>query len=286
MNYLNIVMKKKYFYCFILLLLFGCTKSEKSKLADIKKQNEISEYITRSYNSYFFPITTPISRVRDLYPWEEGGNENIQRISKEFFRCRGSLLNVPININADESRPIIYEDCGGSQAHSLPLIHGTENVYPILTELLNYIQVNTKKKVIITCGHRCPLHNKYSDISKNNRTSKHMIGAEVDFYVQGLEDYPSDIIELIFQFYKERKGYAGNREYEIFNRYEKDSTDVSTMPWFNKEIFVKLYDRYEGRDFDNRHPYPYISIQVRYDRDTKERVVYSWDKATSGYLRW
>ena len=31
-----------------------------------------------------------------------------------------------------------------------------------------------------------------------------------------------------------------------------------TIPWFNKEIFIKLYRKSEGRDGDNRHPYPYL----------------------------
>ena len=281
-------MKKTVFLCFILLLTFSCTKSEKAKEKEIKKKNVVVEYILRHHNTYFFPIFIPNTRVREPYSWEEGTTENLQRITKEYFRCKGSKLNVPFYDNTDEDKPITYEDCGGGTTHSLPIIHGKEGVYPILLELINYLQQKTQKRVIITCGHRCPLHNKYSDRSKHNRTSKHMIGAEVDFYVQGLEDRPMEVVELIFQFYREKKGkgYVGVREYEIFNRYEKVDTDVSTMPWFNKEIFIKLYSETEGRDFDNRHPYPYISIQVRYDRDTKERVVYSWDKATSEYLRW
>jgi hypothetical protein len=51
-------------------------------------------------------------------------------------------------------------------------------------------------------------------------------------------------------------------------------------------VFVKIYRENEGRNFDNQHAYPYISIQVRYDREKKQRVLYSWDLATHNYLRW
>lgn len=270
---------------FFLFLVFSCSCPERSKKAEIKKKNAKAEYILRHENAYFFPIFTPSTRERELYPWEEGTSENLQKITKDFFRCRGSSLHVPITENTDQGKPVIYKDCVGGSEHGLPMIHGKEGIYPILVDLLNYIQQKTQKKVILTCGHRCLLHNKYADRSKSNSVSKHQMGAEVDFYVQGLEQHPNDVIDLIFQFYKEQKGYKGNAEYQTFERHSVEDCNVSTMPWFNKEIFVKLFNESEGRDFDNRHPYPYISIQVRYDRDTKERVVYSLDKTTVGSLK-
>ena len=106
----------------------------------------------------------------------------------------------------------------------------------------------------------------------------------MDFYVQGMEQSPLEVIDLIFQFYKEQKGYKESSDYQTFERRSVENTNVSTMPWSNKEIYIKLYKESEGRDFDNRHPYPYVSIQVRYDRDTKERVVCSQDKIVSGSL--
>nr|NGX30439.1 hypothetical protein [Candidatus Anoxychlamydiales bacterium] len=159
-----------------------------------------------------------------------------------------------------------------------------EGIYPVLLDILNYIQRKTKKRVVITCGHRCPKHNSYADTSNVAKTSKHMIGAEVDFYVQGLENSPLKIMDLIFDFYKEDSRYRGVEEYERFQQYQKD-TDVSTPPWHNKEIFVKLNQYNEGRDFNNRHPYPYICIQVLYDRSTKQKVNYTWEKAHRGYLQ-
>jgi hypothetical protein len=143
-------------------------------------------------------------------------------------------------------------------------------------DLLNYVQEQTGKRVIVTSGHRCPAHNTYADLSKDNRTSKHQIGAEVDFYVQGMEDTPLAVVELLMGFYQ-------GKEFGAFQRYEK--SDVSTKPWMNQEIFIKLQLSHEGRDIDNRHPHPYITLQVRYDREAKERVSYDWKKANLGYAR-
>jgi hypothetical protein len=86
-------------------------------------------------------------------------------------------------------------------------------------------------------------------------------------------------------YYKETPAYKGDTSYETFHRYERGDVRVSTKPWFNKEIFIQLYLPEEGRDGDNNHPHPYFSIQVRYDRALKEKVVYQWKKAHLGYPR-
>ena len=149
---------------------------------------------------------------------------------------------------------------------------------------MNYLQARLGKKVVITCGHRCPAHNTYSDPSPYNRGSKHMIGAEVDFYVQGLENEAEVVIEALMEFYQQNPRYHDAPDYQKFVRYEKDSMNVLTEPWYNKEIFIKLYLEDEGRDWDNRHPFPYIGVQVRYDRDREHRVSYTWDQAHN-YLK-
>ena len=147
------------------------------------------------------------------------------------------------------------------------------------------MQKKTGRRAIITCGHRCPTHNSYADPAKENKSSKHQIGAEVDFYVQGMEDRPQEIIGLLMQYYQEAGLYVNQKEYLVFERYDKPDARVAIQPWFNKEIFIKLYQKHEGRDVDNRHPHPYISIQVRFDREKKERVVFNWEKAAKGYPR-
>lgn len=183
----------------------------------------------------------------------------------------------------DPEKPTPLSDCGGSSSHGLPNIGGKENVYPVLIELMNYLQKKTGKRVIITSGHRCPIHNAYTDPSKEAKASKHQIGAEVDFYIQGMEDQPLEIVSLLMQYYQEHATYKSQKEWTAFQRYDKNDAKVGTQPWLNKEIFIKLHQRNEGRNTDNRHPYPYLSIQVRWDRNKGERVLFDWEKATKGY---
>lgn len=231
-----------------------------------------------------FQVPQPELRTLDPYPWEKGQTAHSPKITKEYFRCKGSSLN-PVHTEQQKGELVRYFDCGGSEKHSLPLRNGKEFIYPILIDLLNYIQANTQKKVVITSGHRCPEHNVYVDSSVANQSSKHLIGAEVSFYVQGMEDRSEAIVKLIQEYYKTTSKYQNQKEFLEFQRYEKPDAKVSTAPWYNKEIFVKFFKKKEGRNFDNRHPYPYISIQVRYDWETQQKVVYSWDLAYKNYLR-
>lgn len=254
---------------------------EQSEREKLRRRNCKGEYIYRSSDDFFYPIAAPAHTPRASYPWES--EANLPRISKEFFRCKGSSLNQPIIDVSDPSKPVPCSDCEGGNRHGLPIIHKKENVYPILLDLLNYIQKKTGKRVVVTCGHRCPAHNTYADPSKENRTSKHQIGAEVDFYVQGMEDSPQEIAGLLMQYYQETPAYNSDKEFLEFKRYDKPDPALSTQPWFNKEIFIKIFQKHEGRDGDNRHPHPYLSLQVRYDRETKERVLYDWTRANKNY---
>lgn len=263
---------------FLLLSCSGLEQSEKEKL---RRQNLKAEEICRTKDSTIFVLEEPVSKDKVAYPWEEGAAQNLSKITKEFFGCKGSPHHLPKK-GLKEGEMI--NDCEGSVKHSLPLIDGKENVYPILIELLNYVQKKTQKKVMITSGHRCPIHNLYVDSAKEARCSKHMIGAEVDFYVKGMEDKPHKVIELIMQFYKEHPRYKNQKDFENFTRFEK-KTDVMTAPWCNKEVFVKLVKKSEGRNGDNNHDYPYVTIQVRYDRAKQEKVTYDWQKVKNSYSR-
>lgn len=279
--YIRKMMQKWALVCFLFVSCSGLEHSEREK---VRRRNCQGEYIYRTKHECYYPISNPTHTPRSLYAWESP--VHLPRITKEFFRCKGNPLNPSLTeAGATDGLLMTHADCEGCSRHGLPVIHGKEGVYPILLDLLNYLQRKTGKRVIITCGHRCPAHNTYADLSKDNKTSKHQIGAEVDFYVQGMEERPLEIIGLLMQYYQEMAVYQGQKEFLQFERYEKEGTKVSTPPWMNKEIFVKLYQKHEGRDEDNRHPYPYISIQVRYDKDRKERVVYTWRAANLGYPR-
>jgi hypothetical protein len=277
-------MKLLTFFCLFAMafIAISCSSSEEADNDRARFQNATGEYIYRRHNEFFFKIEPPVKSQPALYPWESLSS-NI--ITKDYFRCKGSSLNPPHVIQQQKGEALRYFDCGGAEKHSLPLNKGKEFIYPILIDLLNYIQDKSDKKVVITSGHRCPDHNTYVDSLKENQASKHMLGAEVSFYVRGWENQPEKIIELIQAYYLEKPQYARLKEYQQFERYKKENTNVSTHPWMNKEIFVKLFKKQEGRNFDNRHPFPYISIQVRYDMDAQEKVIYSWEKANHNFQR-
>lgn len=259
---------------------------EKSEQENLRRMNTKGEFIHRNHNESYFTLQTPAQKKRDLYPWEEAFAGAFPKITKEFFRCKGNSLNPPHEDHKDPARPVNFFDCGGFQKHSLPLREDQEFIYPILIDLLNEVQLKTGSKVVITCGHRCPTHNAYADNSRYNQNSKHMIGAEVDFYVQGYEYKPEEIVNLLIRFYQENPSYSNEKGFIEFSRLDVKDLNVSTPPWYNKEILIKIFKKGEGRDFDNRHPYPYISIQVRLDKEKNEKVVSSWQKAFNCYRRY
>ncbi len=278
------ILKHSFFYFF--LLLIGCSGLEQAEQEKIRRQNARAEMIYRRHDEMHYAILPLEPRVREYYPWEEGNSGGFPPITKEWFRCRGRGSN-PARIDGVEGKAAIYRpDCGGSERHSLPVRENEEFIYPILLEIINHLQSKTQRQVVVTCGYRCPTHNAYADPSRQAEVSKHMIGGEVDFYIQGWELKPEEIVKWIMQYYRKDERYRGKKEYEEFLRYEKADTDVSTLPWYNKELFIKIYQKNEGRDLDNRHPYPYISLQVRFDRDLNKRVTYSPQEANTCYRRY
>lgn len=267
--------------CFLFLCFFlSCSRFEKSVREKIAKENEKIDPIVRKEKDLNYQIFDPMHSPRASYPWE--AQMHLPRITKEFFRCKGKAIHPLLKVENEED-PLM--DCDGVSRHGLPIIHGREGVYPLLVDLLNYIQMKTGRRVIITCGHRCPIHNRYADPSKENRVSKHQIGAEVDFYVQGMEDRPLEVVGLAMQFFKEVAPYSEDPSKYEFKPYMKNDVATKIRPWLNKELYIKVFSADEGRDFDNSHPYPYICFQVRYDAHKKESVLYSWERANLGYPR-
>ena len=87
---------------------------------------------------------------------------------------------------------------------------------------------------------------------------------------------------MIQKYYQEIPLFKGKKEFEQFLRLDKESVKIA--PWYNKEIFIKIYQTNEGRDLDNQHPYPYICLQVRTDRDTGQRIL-SDSRQSQNFLR-
>ncbi len=256
--------KRNYFV--FLVLLMSCAGVERAESRRVKRCHAIAEPIVRMSDTQMQP-PQPQKVNPDPYPWDVRLSGSHLRITKEYFRCQGSSRRPMV---MHEGQPLF--DCSG--AHSLPIMDGKEHIWPQLITMLNALQEQTQKRVVITCGHRCPAHNTYADPTRYNQNSKHQIGAEVDFYIEGMEDNPMAVIDLILAHFP-----------DPFKRYEKGGLNVRTSPWFNKEVFVKLYEADEGRDLDNQHEHPYISVQMRYDKSRSEWITYSWDKAFKGFLR-
>lgn len=257
------------------MILFGCSRMDQSENEKIRKYNEKKEMIYRLDREQVFASVPNEPMKREKYPWEELPM-GVIKINKEYFRCKGSDINPPIKGGGEE-----ITDCGGLEKHGLPFRDGQEFIYPMLIQLLNHIQEKSQSTVVITTGHRCPVHNRYADPSRIMQSSKHQIGAEVDFYIEGYEDKPLEVIKWIMDYYQTNE----NGEYSRFFRCQKNPEGLKHPGWYNKEILLRIHEKNEGRDFDNRHPYPYITIELRFDRHKNEPIIFDWDKAMKNYLR-
>ncbi len=273
------------FYLPLISILPGCSKTTNTSHKNLAVKGE---YIFRQHDDPPIAIEPTVMQEPFNYPWEtldtqissenrqektstNNTTQDLTKINKYSFRCKGNLLN-PLRPLSEHNEIMYAFDCGGSQRHKLPLKDNKEFIYPILIDLLNYLQQKTKKPIIITCGHCCCEHFIYAGLRKSAHNSKHLIGAEVDFYVRGMEYSPEIIVEHIFSYYKENLLYKNMKEFINFERHIKNENNLKIIPWYNKEIFVKILQTNEGRDFDNSHAYPYINIQVRFDRDLQIKV--------------
>lgn len=263
----------KYSFVFF-VFLFSCSGLEKSEKEKIKKANLTFQPILRKQNEFTIKELDKTLVPREKYPWEKEMIGRLPPVTKEFFRCRGNSINPPIQLAFEDEATKVVRDCGGIDKHSLPVRDQKEFVYPVLVEILNEVQKKLLSKVVVTCGHRCPEHNRYSDPSKLGAISKHQIGAEVDFYVEGFETKPQEVLQTIKQFYQEHSRYQGQKEFLNFSLVGKTKLE-------NKEILAYINDKQERRDFDNRHPYPYITIELKYDFDQKKKIEYSWKEANT-----
>ena len=232
---------------FLLLLLLSCSGLEQSESKRRCQANLVVEPIRRRSSDDLFSLKDPEDSELPTYPWHKRYTKKRLCINQEFFRCKGDPLNPPLSITSQTTGQITYQiDCEGVERHSLPIQNGKEFIYPILIDLLNQVQEKTEKRVIITSGHRCRAHNSYVDPSPKNRSSKHLMGAEVDFYVEGMEWRPLEIITLFQTICAE-------------NPLVKQGLNR----WSNRDLIITCKKEDEGRNGDNRHPYPYLSIELR-----------------------
>lgn len=270
----------------LVLLLLGCSSIDEPFSDPVRRRNQLSEYIDRRANEYLFTPSPAKLQPAPSYPWDQSSPTALKKITKEFFRCQGSEFNPVRTVTKGDGSIQYLHDCGGTDRHSLPVRDEQEFIYPVLIELLNAVQAKTGKQVVITSGHRCPAHNTYVDDSRENSTSKHTIGAAVTFYVKGMENQTGTVVQHLLDHYVKTTKYQGLKEYQSFKRDEGSKQTTRVSAWLNKEIVIRVYDKDEGRNFDNRHPYPYIAITVRHDLERDSPVSYSWDKAQQSFMRW
>jgi hypothetical protein len=278
------------------LILLSCTSyvvyRHFSHLKGLEKQLGVARYERRALIEDKFieklaldPIQGAVFSKENSNSWLRSSQKNSHyaAITKEFFRCRGSPLHSPIPTVLDGKVVENFFDCSGSSTHSLPIREGKEYISPVLLELLNAIQQKTRKQVVITSGHRCPQHHRYVNAKGGPNVAKHMTGACVTFYVVGLEDKPKEVLKVIFAYYKKFSMPEKEKlKYTEFSRSDK-ACDTSTPPWYNKEILIKFYRQNEGRDGDNSHPFPYFSIQVRFDREKNANLLFQQSDAEHIY---
>ncbi len=260
--------KKRFLLLFFFVLLVGYGFYRKNTATPLK-----AEWITRHSHDLSYPIPPLTARTAPTYAWDIQGPTPI---TKEFFRCRGHSLHPPKYFTNSKGTKIRLDDCIGSSEHSLPIRDGKEFIYPCLIDLLNEVQQKSGKQVIITSGHRCMKHHKYVKLPSDSLASRKVIGAEVNFYVKGLESRPKEVAELIIDSYRDDPAFKPPTLDPNSNGKE----------WKNKEIHLKVIEKGGERDAENPMPHPYLVLRVLWDRERDEPVVFRWDEAESNLMRW
>ncbi|MCH9620946.1 MAG: hypothetical protein S4CHLAM20_03560 [Chlamydiia bacterium] len=251
----------------IVLCLVGCSSADDRSQGRRMKENKATEKIYRLSHQKFYTEEPAELVKKDPYPWESG--TAFSKITVDSFRCQGRRNHQKRQRDGKE-----YADCGGLAEHGLPYADKDEFVYSVMIKLLNQVQNAFQKKVVITSGHRCPKHHSYITMGKS-KISRYMIGAKVDFFIEGMEEKPHEIIEKLKSFYKNDQGYSEFREVR---------NNDGTRSWHNKEVILTINPEGEHTKLQNRN-HPVVSIDVRYDRDKEESIILDWKRAYEGYIR-
>lgn len=250
--------------------VFSCSGLEQSEQEKIKKLHAHAEPILRYAHETFHAISFPEKKERERYSWENTKAHQFAKITKEALRCKGSAKAQPKILKENS----VLIDCQGPDKHSLPLFDDKEGVYPALLEMLNFLQDHLQKKVVVTAGHRCYAHQAYVLGTTSGAVTKYLIGAQVDFLVEGMSSW-SKVVECLTKYFLQT--YGESQEYHL----EKAAGNL----WQNKEIALKYFTKYEGRNEDNCHDLPYFSLELRHDRSEDKKITVHYQQAIQGYYR-
>lgn len=253
----------------VLLLLTGCVSVEDTQMEKFYAKNEIREKIYRFEEEIEYPLLPPQKKEKEKYPWEKEAQVKLDPVAVSDFICKGSKKHPNRIIVRASQEELSYEDCGGKEEH------GTPTIYPILPRLLNRVQELTGRRVVITSGFRCPKHEQYLHPGEVAPSSLYTHGAACDFYVEGLQNSPQIVIKIIQDFYKQDPATSHDPSFTVFHRLPLDTSHAVT-PWINREICLIINTDQEGRNPDNAHDFPYISLLVHYDREAKKPIKTTW----------
>ncbi|MCH9811166.1 hypothetical protein K0U07_00210 [bacterium] len=254
-------------YGFLLFLLVGCSTADERVQSRRMQNNKSTEKIYRLSHEKVYEEKEQKLVKREPYPWENAAD--FPKITMNMLRCRGCSSNKE-RTRGDKA----FTDCNGMKDHGLPYVDGEEFVYPVLVSLLNKVQNSLNKKVVVTSGHRCPKHNDYLNLGKS-RISKYMIGACVDFFIEGMENDAEQIVEEIISLYKE--------DSDNYCHFTKSKSSKGTPSWRNKEISISIQKEGE-HSILYKKDHPVLSISVRYDRQKGEHVHLDWKHAYQGFI--
>ena len=267
----QMIIKKEALILILAFSLYGCSGLEQSEQEKIKKTQALSEPILRYRDEKFHAICFPEQKIRERYSWENTTAHKFPKITKEAFRCKGSGSPKP-KISREN---LAMFDCQGADKHSLPIYEDKEFIYPALLEILNELQDQLKRKVVVTAGHRCYKHQTFLLGTTTGAVTKYVLGAQVDFLIDGIEASSGKIIDCLQEYYK--RVFPDQKEYQL----EKSVIGV----WHNKEISMRVYAKHEGRNEDNTHDLPYLSIELKHDRVLDKKIQVNYQQALSGYYR-
>lgn len=265
MYQMDVDMRQSLYLILFLFLCISCSTADQRAEKRRMKENESSERIYRLSHQKFYEEKPATLVKKEPYPWESGFEFPL--ITMDHFRCRG---HGKVRSSGDKE----FKDCQGLADHGLPYGDNDERVFPVLIKHLNQLQKDFEKKVVITSAHRCPKHHAFLTYGKS-KISRYMIGAKVDFYLEGLQHQTDQVVDKLKSYYKGDEGYESF--YQVRN---KDGT----ISWHNKEVIITVNHEGEHKDLD-KLKHPVVSIDVRYDREKSENIVLDWKRAYEGYIR-
>ena len=227
---------------FLLLILFiSCNRVQKKHEKKVRDYYRKSGKVSRYKGQFQFHFPATKVLPKPVYPFSRLNRYGHRFITKEHFRCKGS------GGSSATAKGTLF-DCNGLCSHSLLVKDGKEYVYQEFLDLFNGLQEILQEKLVILEAHRCPKHNAFCNPSVKNSFSKHQVGGLVTLQVCNIPN--QDVVDAIRQYYEDRGETLRAR---------------GENKWANRYVRVHL-----GK---------VLAVELLFDRETTQRVEYSYKKA-------